>query len=130
MKKTFKINKLVRDHFIDIMEKQNISVNFHVLSQKDYEIELKKKLIEEATEVSEEENKDNIIIEMADVLEVLYGLCDYYGISMENVEEKRKDKKEKRGSFNQKIYSTTLTVHCDNPHIEYFLNKPTIYPEI
>lgn len=130
MKKTFKINKLVRDNILTIMEKQNIVVHYRVLEEKEYLQELKTKLLEEAQEVLEETNTEDVLEEMGDVLEVLNGLCAYYNISMDDLNEKRALKTKKRGNFSQRLYNTFVDIQDDNPHIHYFLNKPHIYPEV
>lgn len=130
MKKTFKINKLVRDNILTIMEKQNIVVHYRVLEEKEYLQELKTKLLEEAQEVLEETNTEDVLEEMGDVLEVLHGLCAYYNISMDDLNEKRALKTKKRGNFSQRLYNTFVDIQDDNPHIHYFLNKPHIYPEV
>ena len=58
MKKTFKIEKLVRDNYVNLMAQQNIFVHSHQLSQDMLSKSLKRKLLEEAEEVFEEEDKN------------------------------------------------------------------------
>ena len=41
---------------------------------------------------------------MADVLEVLYAICEARGYTTEQLEEKRKEKADERGGFKDKIY--------------------------
>lgn len=61
--------------------------------------ELNKKLIEETKEYIEDEN----IEEIADILEVIYGILKAKGVSFEEVEKIRLEKKHKRGGFEEKI---------------------------
>ncbi|TCL53259.1 hypothetical protein EDD69_101267 [Thermolongibacillus altinsuensis] len=44
------------------------------------------------------------IEELADVLEVIYALAEYHGVSLEKLEEVRAQKAEKRGGFKEKIF--------------------------
>lgn len=41
---------------------------------------------------------------MADVLEVLHAICEARGYTIEQLEEKRKEKADERGGFKGKIY--------------------------
>ena len=61
------------------------------------------KLVEEAMETAEaaEENTASVVEELADVLEVVYALCDHYGVSFSEVQESRYFKKMKRGGFHK-----------------------------
>jgi len=94
-------NKLVRDKIVDIIKSNGaINVKSRVLDDKEYEKELNKKLKEEV----EEYLADYSIEEMADVMEVIYAILDFKGITMSEVEKIRSIKKEKRGGFSQRIF--------------------------
>ena len=41
---------------------------------------------------------------MADVLEVLYAICKARGHSLDELEQVRKEKSDKRGAFKERIY--------------------------
>jgi len=60
---------------------------------------LKDKLLEETTEVSSAPIKKDIVEGMADVLEVLYALCDELDISFGTLQETRYNKKVEQGGF-------------------------------
>ena len=47
---------------------------------------------------------DKSVEEMADVLEVLFAICEAMGHSVEELMEVRNEKREKRGGFEQKIF--------------------------
>ncbi len=94
-------NKLVRDKIPEIIkEKDNKVPIFRILDDKEYLFELNKKLLEEVNEYIEENNVE----ELADIVEVIYGILNYMEISVEEFEKIRKDKSEKRGAFLEKIY--------------------------
>lgn len=94
-----KYNKLVRDKIPEIIEQDGRKAFCHVLSDEVYISELDKKLNEEVQEYQ----KDKNIEEMADVLEVLYAICEARGYSIADLEAKRKEKADSRGGFKDKI---------------------------
>jgi len=63
---------------------------------------LEEKLEEEVNEfLSADEN--NKVEEIADMLEVLYAICDARGVSKEKIEEIRTQKAKERGGFEKRI---------------------------
>ena len=62
--------------------------------------ELDKKLDEEVAEYQ----ADKSIEEMADVLEVLFAICEGRGHTVEELMQMRESKREKRGGFKDKIF--------------------------
>jgi predicted house-cleaning noncanonical NTP pyrophosphatase (MazG superfamily) len=95
--------KLVRDKIPEIIKNSGNTYQTRILNDLEFEVELKRKLIEESVEVSKA-SKEELIEELADVLEIVYGLADFNKINLEDVENKRKIKKEKRGGFDKKIF--------------------------
>jgi len=71
----------------------------HIASKKEYWEKLKEKLKEEVDEFLKNDKEE----ELADILEVIYALCDFKRISREKLELLRKRKSEKRGRFEHKI---------------------------
>lgn len=94
------MGKLVRDKIPDIIRAAGKKPIVEILSHEDYLKELDKKLNEEVTEYQE----DKSIEEMADVLEVLFAICEAKGYSIEELMQVRKDKMDKRGGFKDRIY--------------------------
>ena len=84
--------------FYDI--KYNRKPIITILNNKDYLVELNKKIQEEVQEYLESNN----IEELADIVEVIYGILDAKNISMEEFEDVRKSKVQKRGAFKEKIF--------------------------
>ncbi|MCK9272401.1 nucleoside triphosphate pyrophosphohydrolase [Candidatus Gracilibacteria bacterium] len=96
-----KYNKLIRDKIPEIMEGKGVKFSSHIANNEEYWLKLKEKLQEEVAEVLED---DSVLIEeLADTLEVIYAICDFKGISREDLENLRKEKQEKRGGFRDKI---------------------------
>lgn len=93
-------NKLIRDKNIDIIASKGHRAVYRILDDKDYDIELDKKLVEEVNEYI----ADHSIEEMADILEVINAILEYRGINMEDVEKSRIEKRNSKGDFSKKIF--------------------------
>lgn len=97
-------NKLVRDRIPEIIEKARKAFTTRILNDKEYEIELKKKMYEELNEYEEANNDDDALEELADLLELINAATILHGSNLEQLEEIRKKKAEKRGGFEEKIF--------------------------
>lgn len=93
-------DKLVRDNIPDIIRGKGQNPITKVLDDKEYDGELAKKLCEEATEYL----IDRDIEELADVLEVVYAIAKFKGVSMDELERIRLEKLNRNGGFDKKIY--------------------------
>ena len=93
-------NKLVRDKIPEIINKDNCKAITKILNNEEYLNELNKKLKEEVSEYFE----DNNIEELADIVEVIYGILNAKNITLEEFENIRKTKVDKRGAFQEKIF--------------------------
>ena len=93
-------NKLVRDKITDIIEADGRMAKYRVLNNNEYREELNKKLQEEVKEYLE----DNNVEELADIVEVIYGILNSMDISIEKFENVRKEKLKQRGAFQNKIF--------------------------
>lgn len=93
-------NKLVRDNIPEIMLKNGAKPVTKILSDEEYLNELNIKLQEELNEYL----LDGNIEELADLEEVLLAILKLKNISFEEFEKIRKEKVNKRGAFNKKIY--------------------------
>lgn len=94
-----KFNKLVRDNIPDIIQKEGDEVTTHIAEGEEFYIKLKEKLLEEVAEFV----GDETIEEFADMVEVMYAICDEKGWDKKDIEKIRKEKAQKRGSFSKKI---------------------------
>ena len=93
-------NKLVRDKIPEIIEKNGENPVTRILADGEYIDELNKKLQEEMKEYL----ADGSVEELADIVEVIYGLLDAKQVSVEEFEKIRIEKVQKRGAFKEKIY--------------------------
>ena len=124
-------NKLWRDKAGEILEQQHGSViHYRMLSDGEFEAQLRCKLLEEADEVRLASSKEDMIAELADVFEVIDSLCRLNGISRDEVLLVQASKREKRGGFEGRKY-VTVAEHPENSFGErYCLADPTKYPEV
>lgn len=92
-------NKLVRDKIPEIIRADGKECEVRIAEGKEkYEL-LEKKLMEEVNEFIEDKNLE----ELADVMEVLFGLAREIGYSEEELISKREEKKSERGGFEDGI---------------------------
>lgn len=97
---TIKHNKLVRDRIPEIIEASGKTCVTKILSDEEYLNMLDVKLDEELAEYHQDQN----IEELADLLEVIYAVAAARGYTLEQLEEVRANKAEKRGGFQKKIF--------------------------
>ncbi len=93
-------NKLVRDKITDIIEADGRIAKYRTLDNNEYRKELNSKLQEEVKEYLD----DNNVEELADIVEVVYGILNSKDVTIDEFEKIRIKKQEERGAFNKKIY--------------------------
>lgn len=93
-------NKLVRNKIPDIMLNNGVKPVIQILDDKDYLAALERKLNEEVDEYHNDKN----IEELADILEVVYALCEAQGFTLEDLMNTYKKKHDERGGFSEKIF--------------------------
>ncbi|MBU3156921.1 nucleoside triphosphate pyrophosphohydrolase [Clostridium estertheticum] len=92
-------NKLVRDKIPEIIKAAGKNFDVHYAKKGEVLPLLETKLNEEVSEYIEAKNLE----ELADVMEVLFGLATALGYSEEDLINKRNEKKEERGGFEKGI---------------------------
>lgn len=126
----FKVNKLVRDEIVNIMQKSGMIVQSTILSDSDYSEALKMKLIEEANEVLHVDNPADLQAEIADVLEVIDHIIEYNGFQLEDIQKIRLAKQIKNGKFQKRLKVIYVDMDKNNSNIEYYTKQPDKYPEM
>ena len=94
-----KYNKLVRDRIPEIIEADGKRCVTEILDDGKYLEMIDAKLDEELVEYY----KDQSVEELADLVEVVYAAAKARGYTIEQLEEVRVKKAEKRGGFDRKI---------------------------
>jgi len=92
-------NKLVRDKIPEIIENSGDVAVTHTADDEEYWERVKAKLQEETDEFMRIEDPE----ELADILEVVYAICDVKGVDREDLEKIRKKKLAERGGFTKKV---------------------------
>lgn len=90
-------DKLVRDKVPHMIEGQEKVVTVERVSGENYFLKLKEKLQEEVAEFIE----DGAVEELADIIEVIYAICAFKDINLEQLEQLRLIKVQNRGAFKQ-----------------------------
>ena len=94
-----KLNKLVRDKIPKIIKNKGAVPITHIADDEEYWQKLKEKLQEEVDEFLKDGNEE----ELADILEVIYAICDFKNFDKEKLELLRKKKAKEKGRFRDKI---------------------------
>lgn len=127
--KSFKVEKLIRDQLPSIMRSQGIVVHDRTMDHEEFIQKLKVKLLEEAEEVNQAQTAEELLEELADVLEVVQTLSSATGLTLQQIEEKRIEKSKLKGGFEGRIFNHHVDIEEDNQIINYYLNKPKHYPQ-
>lgn len=113
-------NKLVRDMIPENIDSEpGRKSKYRILDDKEYLIELNKKVIEESNEFIEE----NSIEELGDLIEVINAIMKLKDYKMEDVYKVMKEKADKKGAFNNRIYLEYVDEEKRNLEEEKELNK-------
>jgi predicted house-cleaning noncanonical NTP pyrophosphatase (MazG superfamily) len=97
-------NKLVRDRIPEIIRADGKEPTTRVLSDEEFDRELRAKLVEEATEALAATCSDELAVELADVLEVVQALAEMAGIPFGEIERLRRERADTRGGFSSRLY--------------------------
>lgn len=128
---TFRYDKLVRDTIGELHIDAGHVPEITHLSNDELVVALCKKLREEADEVDEALNEQELIEELADVQQIIDDLCAVTGISKVILEEQKKQKADKKGGFQKGVYISTVTIPDENDEWAVYCRKsPEKYPEI
>ncbi len=103
MKKIY-YHKLIRDKIPAIIKANNAQYSIKRLSPKQFEIELYKKVGEEATGLMAAKNKRELTSELADVQEVLATIRRYKKIKPSCVRDELKKNMKRKGGFQKRLF--------------------------
>ena len=93
-------NKLVRDKIPEIIAANGEKAVTRIMEDEEYITALEKKLDEEVLEYHQSKELE----ELADILEVIYALCETNGHSTEELMKVYEKKRNERGGFSKKIF--------------------------
>src|SRR3989339_342271 len=105
-RRKFSLNKLWRDQAPSNMFAQGAIIHYKTLDDAEYKHQLGLKLIEEANEVHTATSTDDLISELADILEVVKCIAQAHSISMDEIIKRQEEKIQQRGSFLERKFVT------------------------
>ncbi|MBI5729107.1 MAG: nucleoside triphosphate pyrophosphohydrolase [Candidatus Magasanikbacteria bacterium] len=97
-------NKLIRDRIPEIIKKNNAVPKTSELTDDQFKIALKEKLVEEAKELLEAKTDEEILNELSDVLQLLESIALNNNTTIVEVGKQKEKKKIERGGFEKKLF--------------------------
>lgn len=121
----FKMKKLVRDKIVEKIEERGNKVESKTLNDREYIEELKIKLKEELEELNEVSvgDRENFKNELADIQLLVDYVLKVNNISKEELFEFQKEKCDKMGGFDKRIFVETVSLLDDDDWVEYYIEK-------
>lgn len=97
-------NKLVRDNILEIMDAKGLTYRARTLEPIELLTEVKAKMLEEAREFHEATTVQDEVEELVDILELIHTTISALGVSYEELEAFRNQKKMECGGFDKGVY--------------------------
>jgi len=89
---------------LEIIKAAGERPSWRILNKKEYLREIKKKILEEAKELTGAKNKKEIINEIVDIQELIDILTSEIGLTKPGIKRQQKIKNKKRGGFKKKLF--------------------------
>ena len=96
-------DKLVGDNIPEIIKNDGEIPITRILDDEEYFEYLLKKDGEELEEVRNADSKENVKKELADKLELIIAMANFYGFNLDDIILEADKKREKNGAFNKRI---------------------------
>ena len=96
-------DKLIRDRIPEIMDRDGVRYEVDELESDSYREALAAKVVEEAEELRAASAREDVVKELADVLEVLEAVMRFDGIDMGEVRTVQAVRREARGGFERRL---------------------------
>lgn len=97
-------NKLIRDCIPEIIAGSGGVAQLKTLNEPEFKAALKSKILEEAQEVMDAKDAEELTNELADILEVVESIIAANNLSMDSIQKIKKQKKLKRGGFEKQLF--------------------------
>lgn len=128
--KKFLLNKLVRDNVPAQLESEGSILHWHYLNDTQYDVALREKLVEESEEALQAENREDLIKELASILEAMDALCALHNISKDELLDIQAQKREAKGGYFTRKFVAIAEFAENSPEAKYYLAQDLKYPEI
>ena len=129
-KRKFRFDKLVRDKIVDQITEAGNKPKWKVLDDLEYISELKKKIIEESSELANTSNNSELVEELADVQELIDYLIKTLDVDKSELYKYQTKKIEKAGAFDKKLFVEYVETDHDSEWCKQYESHPDKYPEI
>ena len=121
--KRYNFNKLIRSNLPERMKKEGVYLSGRPLTDEEFAKELKNKLVEEAGEVQDTQSREDLLKELADVMEVIETITSLHGITKEEIEKERLLKYQINGHFLAANFVDYIEVPITNRKVIEYLQK-------
>lgn len=128
--KTFVVNALVRDNRVALFEEQGCKVASTKLAPAVAEEKLRGKVMEEATEAALADEGEELLKEVADMMEAGLALLRLNGFGPDDLAKAMAARREKLGGFDDLVFIDTLSAPVGSETYEYHKANADKYPEV
>lgn len=97
-------NKLVRDRIPEIIQRESEIPEYRTLDESSFNAALHQKLLEESQELLEAKTNEDVLNELADIMECLESIARQHELSMDAVFARQIEKRTSRGGFSKKLF--------------------------
>ncbi|MEK7158842.1 MAG: nucleoside triphosphate pyrophosphohydrolase [Patescibacteria group bacterium] len=97
-------HKLVRDRIPEIITADGGVPEVRVLDEGAFKAALRDKMVEEAGELANAKTREEILNELADILQLVESVAQVEDVTIAEVESKKQNKKVERGGFDQRWF--------------------------
>jgi predicted house-cleaning noncanonical NTP pyrophosphatase (MazG superfamily) len=125
-KRTFRLNKLVRDKIVKHHFEMGGRVDYKKLASSEHNKALLTKLIEEAKELRDSNFE---VGEIADLQEIIDQLAKNLKLSKKEISAAQTKKRKLNGGFKKGDFINTVTLPADNKWAKYYASDPKRFPE-
>lgn len=128
----FYFNKLARDKAIKQMESKGIVLKTKTLTDNEEYLEaVTQKIVEELEEMFDSQSQEELIVELADLEEILDTFKALVKVDQADIDAVRKAKTAERGDFSKRLFIEYADIpESAKEEIEYFEGQPDRYPEM
>lgn len=97
-------HKLVRDHIPQKIEAAGDRYAVRTLSDEEFPAALRRKAVEEASELSKTDTRDAFLAEYADLMVVLDALAEHFEFSEAEIQTALSENLKRKGGFTKRIF--------------------------
>jgi len=104
-----KYNKLIRDRILEIIEGAGEKPYHRILKKSEFQKEIKKKILEEASELLRAKTKEDVVNEIVDIQELIDVLAAELRVKKLDIRRAQSKKNQARGGFKKKLFLIKTT---------------------